>query len=58
MAEAIGSAEMEPMSFVKGHPFWTLLIVAVVLALLDFLLFGVGGHGTGGLDLGPIQPDK
>jgi hypothetical protein len=42
------------MTFLKAHPFWTLLIAAVVFAVLSYVLFG---HGSGGMDLGPITPD-
>jgi hypothetical protein len=48
---------MEPMSFLKTHPFWTLLILVLVFGVLTYVLF-VPGHGSGGLDLGPIQPNK
>jgi hypothetical protein len=45
------------VSFIRSHPFWTLLIVTLVLMALSYVLF-VPGHGSGGMDLGPIQPDK
>jgi hypothetical protein len=47
---------MRAMTFLKAHPFWTLFIVAVVFAVLSYLLF-VPGHGSGGMELGPITPD-
>jgi hypothetical protein len=45
------------VSFIRSHPFWTLLLVTLVLMALSYVLF-VPGHGSGGMDLGPIQPDK
>jgi hypothetical protein len=38
------------MSWIKAHPFWTLLIFAIAIALLQYVLFiALGGHGSGGL---------
>jgi hypothetical protein len=48
---------MGPVSFLRSHPFWTLLILVLVLSVLSYVVF-VPGHSSGGLDLGPIQPDK
>jgi hypothetical protein len=48
---------MQPVSFIRSHPFWTLLIAALMLSVLSYLVF-VPGHGSGGLELGPIQPHK
>jgi hypothetical protein len=45
------------IGFLKTHPFWTLLIVVLVIGLVQLVLF-VPGHGSGGMDLGPIQQDK
>ena len=52
-----GVLKSEAMSFLKTHPFWALLIAGLVLAVLTFVLF-VQGHGSGGMDLGPITPDR
>jgi hypothetical protein len=49
--------QWEAMSFIKTHPFWALLVAGLVLAVLSFVLF-VPGHGSGGMDLGPITPDR
>jgi len=46
------------MNWVKTHPFWTLLIAVLVVALFQYLLFMAGGHGHGGFDVGPITPGK
>jgi hypothetical protein len=56
----LGSAEMDGrMSWIRAHPFWTLVILVLVIVLLQYVLFiAPGGHGSGGLDVGPIQPDK
>jgi len=43
--------------FLKTHPFWTLLIFALMLGVFTYFLF-VLGHGSGGMDLGPIQQGK
>ena len=43
------------VAFLKTHPFWTLLIFLVLFAVLTYLVFIVPGHGSGGMDLGPIQ---
>jgi len=45
------------VSFLRSHPFWALLILTLVLAVLSYLVF-VPGHGSGGMNLGPIQPDN
>ncbi len=42
------------MSFLKTHPFWTLLIFVVLFAVVTYVVF-VPGHSSGGMDLGPIQ---
>jgi hypothetical protein len=52
-----GVLKWEAMSFIKTHPFWALLVAGLVLAVLSFVLF-VPGHGSGGMDLGPITPDR
>ena len=49
------ACENESVSFLKSHPVWTLLIVWVVFSLLSYVLFVRGGHGSGGLNVGPIQ---
>jgi len=47
------------IGLVRAHPFWTLLIAFVALSVLSFVLFGgIGGSGSGGMDLGPIQQSK
>jgi hypothetical protein len=55
--KAAASGKIALVSFIRSHPFWTLLIVTLVLMALSYVLF-VPGHGSGGMDLGPIQPDK
>jgi hypothetical protein len=45
------------VGFIRSHPFWTLLVAVLLFAVLSYLVFGLG-HGSGGLDVGPIQPDK
>ena len=48
------------IGFLKTHPFWTLLIAFAVVSLLSFVLFGgtnATGHGTGGLEIGPITTE-
>ena len=45
------------IGFLKTHPFWTLLIILAVFALIQ-LLFTFGGSGSGGLDVGPITPER
>jgi hypothetical protein len=42
------------VGFLKTHPFWTLLILVILLTAITYSLF-VPGHGSGGMDLGPIQ---
>ena len=39
------------IAWLKGHPFWSLLIFFIALSLLIFVLFQVGGQGSGGLDV-------
>jgi hypothetical protein len=55
--DRVENAKMEPVSFIKSHPFWTLLIGVLVLSVLSYVAFGFG-HGSGGFDVGPIQPDR
>jgi hypothetical protein len=43
--------------FLKTHPFWTLLIFVLVLTAITYPLIALG-HGSGGMDLGPIQQGK
>jgi hypothetical protein len=43
--------------FVRAHPFWTLLLVVLVLSAISYPLF-VLGHGSGGMDFGPVQQNK
>ena len=39
--------------FIKAHPFWSLLIAVIALNLLLFVVFGgIGGSGSGGMQLG------
>jgi hypothetical protein len=45
------------VGFLRTHPFWTLLIFVVLLTAITYALF-VPGHGSGGMDLGPIQHGK
>ena len=41
------------IGFIKTHPFWTLLIASLALNLLLFVIFGgIGGSGSGGMQLG------
>lgn len=45
------------IAWIKGHPFWMLLIFFVAFSLLSFLFLQVGGHGSGGMDTGdPFAP--
>jgi hypothetical protein len=44
------------IGFLKTHPFWSLLIFFFALSLLSYVLF-VPGHGSGGLDTGPITTE-
>jgi len=45
------------VSWIRSHPFWTLLIAVLIFSVLTYVLF-VPGHGSGGMNLGPIQPEK
>ena len=44
------------LSFIRSHPFWTLLIVTLVLMALSYVLFG--RDTVVAVRFGPIQPDK
>ncbi len=37
------------LNWIRGHPFWTLLILLALFVLFQFLL-SFGGSGSGGLD--------
>jgi hypothetical protein len=49
--------EIGGVTFLKTHPFWTLLFATLALAVLLFVVF-VPGHGSGGMGLGPIHSGK
>ena len=46
------------MTWIKTHPFWMLLIVLLVILMLQLVFIFAPGHGSGGMDVGPIQQDE